>query len=79
MIPCLRRGRARQEEMLWWSMRSLAVLLTIPSSFRCESECVVHEVNVRFTEMLAGKEQGSRTMLGRPVRFGHDAHGHSKG
>lgn len=40
---------------------------------------MIHRVNVRYTKMLAGKEQGGRTVLGRPVRFGHDARGQSKG
>lgn len=75
---CLRKGRTRQGEMLCWSLCSLAVLLTIPNSFRCVSKYAIHRVNVRYTEMLAGKEKGNITVAGKAVRFGCDVYGQSK-
>lgn len=38
----------------------------------------IHRVNVRYTEMLAGKEKGNITVAGKAVRFGRDVYGQSK-
>lgn len=65
--------------MLCWSLCNLAILLTIPNSFRCVSKYAIHRVNVRYTDMLAGKEQGNITVLGKAVRFVDDVYGQSKG
>jgi len=46
--------------VLLWFMRGLAVLLMIPSSFRCKTKCGLHRVNIKTHKDVSWEGAGDR-------------------